>query len=58
MRTYQLYFMNRPSGHIVDRRSFEAEDDLAAIQSVAKLNDPRPMELWDTNKKVKHWAAK
>ena len=57
MRTYRLYFMDRKSGHIVDRRVFEAVNDLAAIQYVARLDDPRQMELWDTNKKVKRWEA-
>ena len=57
MRTYRLYFMDPRSGHIVDRRVFEAANDDAAIQCVARLDDPRSMELWDTNKKVKAWAA-
>jgi hypothetical protein len=58
MRSYRLYFIDPKSSHIVDRRVFEAIDDLAAVQVVAGLDDPRPMELWDTDKKVRHWAAK
>ena len=57
MRTYRLYFMNPKNGHIVDRRVFEAVNDLAAIQYVARLDDPRQMELWDMHKKVRRWEV-
>lgn len=57
MRTYRLYFRDRLNSHIVERLSFEAQGDLAAIQTAAKLGDGRPMELWDTRQPVKSWDA-
>ena len=57
MRTYWLYFRDRLNGHIVKRRTFEAQGDLAAIQTAAAMSDDRPMDLRDTRRAVKSWTA-
>ena len=57
MRTYRLFFRDPVNGHIVERRSFEAQGDLAAIQTAATLGDGRPMDLRDTRRAVKSWTA-
>jgi hypothetical protein len=44
MRTYRLYFRDPRNGHIVDRCSFEAQGDLAAIQTAATMRDGRPAD--------------
>jgi hypothetical protein len=57
MRYYRLYFMNRTSGHIDQFREFEAEDDDAALNTAESWRDGQPMELWNQDRKLKHWAV-
>ncbi|HEX8838980.1 MAG TPA: hypothetical protein VF750_00765 [Sphingomicrobium sp.] len=56
MRYYRLYFMNRSSGHIDQFREFEAADDQAAIAAAENWLDGQPMELWNQDRKLKHWT--
>lgn len=55
MRYYRLYFMDRFSGHIDHFREFEAEDDDAALAAAEHWRDGQPMELWNQERKLKHW---
>lgn len=55
MRHYRLYFMHRFSGHIDHFREFEAEDDEAAIAVAENWQDGQAMELWNQERKLKHW---
>jgi hypothetical protein len=55
MRYYRLYFMHRFSGHIDHFREFEAEDDAAAFAMAERWREDRPMELWNRERKLKHW---
>ena len=55
MLYYRLYFMDRFSGHIEHHREFEAEDDEAAIATAEGWREGRPMELWNLQRKLKHW---
>ena len=55
MRYYRLYFMDRSSGHIDHFREFEAEDDVAALAVAEGWRENRPMELWNRERKLKHW---
>jgi hypothetical protein len=55
MRYYRLYFMNRASGHIDHFREFEAADDEAAVSASEGWRDGEPMELWNQDRKLKHW---
>ena len=57
MRYYRLYFMNRASGHIDQFREFEAEDDEAALAAAERWRDGQPMELWNYDRKLKHWTV-
>lgn len=51
MAEYRLYFLNPQSGHIDRLRTIEAGDDMQAI-SIAVRESHRPLEVWDSNKKV------
>ncbi len=55
MSYYRLYFMDRFSGHIDHFREFEAEDDSAAIAIAESWAAGQPMELWNGQRKLKHW---
>ena len=55
MHYYRLYFMHRLSGHIDHYREFEAEDDDAALAIAEDWREDRPMELWNLERKLKHW---
>lgn len=55
MRYYRLYFMDRFSGHIDHFREFEAEDDEAALVTAENWQDGQPMELWNQERKLRHW---
>ena len=55
MRYYRLYFMDRFSGHIDHFREFEAESDDSALQIAERWREERPMELWNRERKLKHW---
>jgi hypothetical protein len=55
MRYYRLYFMDRFSGHIEHFREFEAEDDAAALAIAESWREPQPMELWNRQRRLKHW---
>lgn len=52
---YRLYFMDRFSGHIDHFREFEAEDDDSALEIAERWREDRPMELWNRQRKLKHW---
>jgi hypothetical protein len=52
---YRLYFMDRFSGHIDHFREFEADGDDAALASAEAWREDQPMELWNRERKLKHW---
>jgi hypothetical protein len=55
MRYYRLYFMGRSGGHIDHFREFEAENDDAALATAEDWQDGQAMELWNLERKLKHW---
>jgi len=55
MHYYRLYFIDRSSGHIDQFREFEAEHDAAALLLAERWREERPMELWNRERKLKHW---
>lgn len=55
MHYYRLYFMHRFSGHIDHFREFEAENDDAACAVAEKWREGGPMELWNRERKLRHW---
>lgn len=55
MRYYRLYFLERFGGHIEHFREFEAEDDAAAFAIAEAWRGTGPMELWNRERKLKHW---
>ena len=55
MLYYRLYFMDRFSGHIEHCREFEAADDEAAIAVAEGWSEGGPMELWNLQRKLRHW---
>ncbi len=57
MRYYRLYFFDRFSGHIDQFREFEAEGDAAAIKVAEAWGDGRAMELWNRERRLKHWQT-
>jgi len=57
MRYYRLYFMDRFSGHIDHFREFEAENDEAALSTAERWHDGETMELWNLERKLKHWEV-
>ena len=57
MAGYRLYFMDRFSGHIDNRREFVAESDAAALEIAQRWHDGGPMELWLGDRKLKRWEA-
>jgi hypothetical protein len=58
MRYYRLYFMDPFSGHIDHFREFEAADDMAALGIAESWREDRPMELWQHQRKLKHWETR
>ena len=57
MTGYRLYFMDRYSGHIDNRREFVADGDAEAIAIAERWHDGGPMELWSGEHKLKRWEA-
>lgn len=57
MAGYRLYFMDRYSGHIEQRREFFAHDDAAAVAIAESWSTGQPMELWEGDRKLKRWDA-
>ena len=57
MPYYRLYFMDRFSGHIDHFREFEAADDPAAFVIAEQWRTEQPMELWNLQRKLKHWDS-
>ena len=57
MAGYRLYFLDRFSGHIQHRREFFADDDAEAMSIAAGWNTGGPMELWQSDHKLKRWDA-
>jgi hypothetical protein len=57
MGDYRLYFMDRFSGHIEQRREFFASDDSDAIRIAADWSTGQAMELWAGEHKLKRWEA-
>jgi hypothetical protein len=55
MRYYRLYFLDGFTGHIDHFREYEAEDDDAAVKVAERWREDRPMELWNCDRKLKHW---
>jgi hypothetical protein len=55
MRYYRLYFMDQFTGHIDHFREFQAEDDMSALGIAERWREERPMELWQQQRKLKHW---
>jgi len=57
MAGYRLYFMDRFSGHIDNRREFIADGDAEAIVIAQHWHDGSPMELWLGEHKLRRWEA-
>ena len=57
MSGYRLYFMDRFSGHIEQRRDFVADTDAAATELAHQCYDGNPMELWLGSHKIKRWET-
>lgn len=57
MGGYRLYFMDRFSGHIENRRDFVADGDAQAVEIAQGWHDGSPMELWLGSHKLKRWEA-
>lgn len=57
MSGYRLYFMDRFSGHIDNRREFIADGDAEAVAIAQRWHDGNPMELWLGDHKLKRWEA-
>jgi len=57
MSGYRLYFMDRFSGHIEQRRDFIAETDAAATDIAHQWFDGSPMELWLGSRKIRRWES-
>ena len=57
MAGYRLYFMDRYSGHIDNRREFIADGDAEATVIAQRWRDGSPMELWRGEHKLKRWEA-
>jgi len=57
MAGYRLYFMDRFSGHIDNRREFLADGDAEALAIAQRWHDGSPMELWLGDRKLKRWDA-
>ncbi len=57
MAGYRLYFMDRFSGHIDNRREFLADGDAQALEIAQRWHDGGPMELWSGEHKLKRWEA-
>ena len=55
MRYYRLYFLDRFNGHIDHFREFEAEQDNGALRIAESWRENGPMELWNRQRKLKHW---
>ena len=55
MLYYRLYFMDRFSGHIDHYREFEAADDEGAVAIAEGWRESGPMELWNLERKLRHW---
>ncbi len=55
MMYYRLYFMHRFSGHIDHYREFEADNDTAALAIAEGWREHQPMELWNLQRKLRHW---
>ena len=57
MGGYRLYFMDRFSGHIDNRREFIADGDAEAFAIAQRWHDGGPMELWAGDRKLRRWEA-
>ena len=57
MAGYRLYFMDRFSGHIDNRREFLADGDAEALATAQGWHDGSPMELWVGDRKLRRWEA-
>jgi hypothetical protein len=57
MAGYRLYFMDRFSGHIDNRREFLADGDAQAVAIAQLWHDGSPMELWLGEHKLRRWEA-
>ena len=57
VRFYRLYYLDGFNGHIVRVREFDADSDEAAIAYGDEVRSLSPMELWDGDRKIKHWDA-
>jgi len=52
---YRLHYLDGIRGDIVRVREFEAESDEAAIAYGADVRSLTAMELWQGDRKVRHW---
>jgi hypothetical protein len=57
MAGYRLFFMDRFSGHIDNRREFIADSDAEALTIAQRWHDGGPMELWRGGLKLQRWEA-
>jgi hypothetical protein len=55
MQFYRLFLMDG-GGHIEAAHEFEADDDDAAIAIAGGWREGREIELWQRDRRVKHWT--
>ena len=57
MGHYRLHYVDGFRGETVGVREFEAESDEAAVAFGADVRSLTAMELWEGDRKVRHWDA-
>ena len=55
MPGYRLYFMDRFSGHIEQRRDFFADDEAKAMAIAEEWSNGQLTELWEGSHKLRRW---
>jgi hypothetical protein len=57
MRGYQLYFINRNSGHIDTVETIQAASDVDAVEQAERSLGDKPLELWGSGRKVRRFEV-
>ena len=57
MSVYRLQYVDVFSGNVMRARDFEAATEEAAITYAEEARGLASMELWDADRKIKHWDA-
>ena len=57
MEYYRLFLFD-DGQHIEGAHEFEAQNDEAAIKIAEGWREERQMELWQRDRRVKHWDAR